>query len=447
MKCTSVHVVRADHPRSCGANPRPVSQFCHAAGSSPLVRGQLMFPILCGGWWRIIPARAGPTTTRLFSGNGMADHPRSCGANTMVGMPVSYMVGSSPLVRGQHDLPIRPRDMRRIIPARAGPTYAYGYEFYRYPDHPRSCGANERISVIRLHNDGSSPLVRGQLIGVRLQRFHKRIIPARAGPTCGRNRSNQSRTDHPRSCGANRISRHAISCYSGSSPLVRGQRWPVVLVVILLRIIPARAGPTRLPQPRHRRFPDHPRSCGANDETPREDGFDDGSSPLVRGQQHRALRDAGRPRIIPARAGPTSADMRGVDVSKDHPRSCGANANCSVESVLSCGSSPLVRGQRRSPSSSRTRPRIIPARAGPTGIGCARSHSTQDHPRSCGANTRVVQPWEGRTGSSPLVRGQLSMSCNVVTALRIIPARAGPTRPSNAMRLVGSDHPRSCGAN
>ena len=76
------HFFVPDHPRSCGANELILVPHTSRAGSSPLVRGQRSSP-----QWRA-PVRS--------------DHPRSCGANNQYNNnePFSF----------------------RIIPARAGPT-------------------------------------------------------------------------------------------------------------------------------------------------------------------------------------------------------------------------------------------------------------------------------------------------------------------------------------
>ena len=153
-----------------------------------------------------------------------------------------------------------------------------------------------------------------------------RIIPARAGPTLADGTELRPDADHPRSCGANPIVGGAHPMIIGSSPLVRGQRISPQFCIPYVRIIPARAGPTRLPQRRRRRFPDHPRSCGANDNYDEMNIMLAGSSPLVRGQPNVAHVHVCAFRIIPARAGPTYLrSTRPVSVS-DHPRSCGANA-------------------------------------------------------------------------------------------------------------------------
>ena len=187
------------------------------------MRGQLGFELPLFAPVRIIPARAGPTVGSLPQKATSPDHPRSCGAS-MFGQPVRVeLPGSSPLVRGQHQTDESPLPQIRIIPARAGPTYSRS----RFPaprtDHPRSCGANVTPITRFRPRRGSSPLVRGQ---------RKRRIACRVG--------------------------------FGSSPLVRGQRLPHPLMRRQIRIIPARAGPTRSLRYSLPPLPDHPRSCGAN---------------------------------------------------------------------------------------------------------------------------------------------------------------------------------------
>ena len=255
-------------------------------------------------------------------------------------------IGSSPLVRGQPTIDASISAHTRIIPARAGPTYSRQIGVRQEPDHPRSCGANFSQIIRTSSVSGSSPLVRGQLLGERPVAVILRIIPARAGPTDLAAVFRSGFSDHPRSCGAND---HILVTHFnsfGSSPLVRGQRPPANTASFTLRIIPARAGPTvactlMLPV-----CPDHPRSCGANWNRPEEAGNDFGSSPLVRGQHPIQPRRIANQRIIPARAGPTRTLRQTHRPHTDHPRSCGANACCRACSSAAFGSSPLVRGQR-----------------------------------------------------------------------------------------------------
>ena len=254
-----------------------------------------------------------------------------------------------------------------------------------------------------------------------------RIIPARAGPTVVRTRHAHLVSDHPRSCGANGAAPRPCMGAAGSSPLVRGQRNPNTLVRLGYRIIPARAGPTRNLGLAVWERPDHPRSCGANANPTKFSNVQSGSSPLVRGQLASITRKTVSSRIIPARAGPTRSSRHGLTHLPDHPRSCGANLAVWLIRPPSVGSSPLVRGQPSLGIPGAVALRIIPARAGPTNFPAHIFPVHKDHPRSCGANSPAVD--------------------TVAIPLRIIPARAGPTIFRIKKDMIWTDHPRSCGAN
>ena len=336
----------------------------------------------------------------------MTDHPRSCGANAMTGYSNRVTIGSSPLVRGQ---PIHVNKRLVLL------------------DHPRSCGANDSLYHRLDFAHGSSPLVRGQRRGRTLAVHGERIIPARAGPTCIAGQVPWCSTDHPRSCGANPTIYLVSFFCSGSSPLVRGQRVDTCASYVSRRIIPARAGPTiniiitshfhsgssplvrgqlRVYYRNLYCYPDHPRSCGANIECRQDIAEAYGSSPLVRGQRSRRSTWTASGRIIPARAGPTRWWIPPTSFRADHPRSCGANGVVDAREGGRHGSSPLVRGQRISCVRRYRALRIIPARAGPTPAPAGRHHQTADHPRSCGANVTIPSDLFSASGSSPLVRGQ-----------------------------------------
>ena len=237
----------ADHPRSCGANHSHKHLDRLSIGSSPLVRGQLVFVTGDFPVERIIPARAGPTVRSRISVQPSPDHPRSCGANRPDRRRGESMSGSSPLVRGQQAMAPPASRQQRIIPARAGPTYENQAKTYRGADHPRSCGANTSFALSMLCEPGSSPLVRGQPQRHRRPRPVARIIPARAGPTNSNRSPRTDSTDHPRSCGANCDSGDQLALRRGSSPLVRGQPSELRGLPERFRIIPARAGPTHRP--------------------------------------------------------------------------------------------------------------------------------------------------------------------------------------------------------
>ena len=91
-------------------------------GSSPRVRGKRTESGRQERRVRIIPARAGQTSSGAAELNSDADHPRACGANVADWAALSAVAGSSPRVRGKHRSHTICYLLARIIPARAGQT-------------------------------------------------------------------------------------------------------------------------------------------------------------------------------------------------------------------------------------------------------------------------------------------------------------------------------------
>ena len=241
---------------------------------------------------RIIPARAGQTTPIPCHRTGGSDHPRACGANLSAYRSAFSFRGSSPRVRGK---PLRKMVQgldTRIIPARAGQTGDTASQRQSSTDHPRACGANVGQEFGEQQQAGSSPRVRGKLVGRAHSVVIRRIIPARAGQTGG-------------GAGGNLNARY------GSSPRVRGKPHAAPGAYGHLRIIPARAGQTSSFSVSSIITSDHPRACGANLFFSPFQRVQYGSSPRVRGKPLGPLLTDKKPRIIPARAGQTSRSCTG----------------------------------------------------------------------------------------------------------------------------------------
>ena len=213
-------------------------------GSSPRVRGKRRQTRPSAVSIRIIPARAGQTEWLRSRIGKYADHPRACGANYMASLSWKVGVGSSPRVRGKRSGKKVGFEPIRIIPARAGQTSTTPDSRGRTPDHPRACGANGGVGSSDIVQCGSSPRVRGKPDVVTLMPVCQRIIPARAGQTHASNQCGLGDTDHPRACGANAAKLALPPFPSGSSPRVRGKRNGCGRESANTRIIPARAGQT-----------------------------------------------------------------------------------------------------------------------------------------------------------------------------------------------------------
>ena len=318
-------------------------------------------------------------------------------------------LGSSPLARGLRHHPIRGGPRRGIIPARAGFTWRGTRPAPWGPDHPRSRG------VYRRHR----PRGHGR----------ERIIPARAGFTRSPRRGLRRYRDHPRSRGVyfGTIFHYFLS--SGSSPLARGLLERTHHARHLRRIIPARAGFTCGCAARVGGSWDHPRSRGVYYRERMVQALQTGSSPLARGLPAGRDRGSFRGGIIPARAGFTR--QVGLDplFRTDHPRSRGVYKCRAPKMLTGRGSSPLARGLPVKTSSPCTRTGIIPARAGFTRRPRQAAGTSRDHPRSRGVYFGRAAPDGSRPGSSPLARGLPIFSSSERNTHGIIPARAGFTPP------------------
>mgnify|MGYP001645476982 CR=1 FL=1 len=92
------------------------------SGSSPLARGLPAWPTGVSASGGIIPARAGFTHGQVVIGHRFWDHPRSRGVYVYHTHIPRRGEGSSPLARGLRLIVFAERIAVRIIPARAGFT-------------------------------------------------------------------------------------------------------------------------------------------------------------------------------------------------------------------------------------------------------------------------------------------------------------------------------------
>ena len=231
-----------DHPRSRGVYAAAAWEQTKAAGSSPLARGLPRDRQPRGGPRRIIPARAGFTSSSTSSSTSSRDHPRSRGVYASSSSTSEGEEGSSPLARGLRSNDDSAGGEGGIIPARAGFTPPW--------NRPQCSSA------------GSSPLARGLLRALRNPRVKGGIIPARAGFTVFDVGAGCDRGDHPRSRGVYQVPDPLNICLTGSSPLARGLQSGVAGDAPDGGIIPARAGFTWSRADVFMRGRDHPRSRG-----------------------------------------------------------------------------------------------------------------------------------------------------------------------------------------
>ena len=150
----------------------------------------------------------------------------------------------------------------RLIPARAGSTCGQSWSAIRPPAHPRTCGEHTSAKSCKAFHQGSSPHVRGAPPIARQNLAVCRLIPARAGSTASHIARLPRRTAHPRTCGEHLRAASVASGHQGSSPHVRGARTLSGPMRTSLRLIPARAGSTSGGTNTGARYGAHPRTCG-----------------------------------------------------------------------------------------------------------------------------------------------------------------------------------------
>ena len=374
------------HPRACGENVLAASSASSTPGSSPRVRGKLGAVDARLHTLGIIPARAGKTRPARHRQGPGAAHPRACGENFTRTPAVRSPGGSSPRVRGKQSACSRSEARRRLIPARAGKTSTQDVSTRPWrliparagktkprsriawlnSAHPRACGENRRRAWESMDSWGSSPRVRGKLWSVRRAGGEPRLIPARAGKTMLRRKSPVYIAAHPRACGENVRGSDTSRRPVGSSPRVRGKRIPPHQGEEARRLIPARAGKTQGGSPVSWIWRAHPRACGENLMSTRVVAATAGSSPRVRGKPGDQGLRLPREGLIPARAGKTSPRPRPRRAAGAHPRACGENRTVLIALSFVAGSSPRVRGKPANPVVHAPLVGLIPARAGKT---------------------------------------------------------------------------------
>ena len=405
----SLHAIYLRYQCTCGSSPRLRGTQAH----------RFHRPVRAG----IIPALAGNTFKWFVTYRPTWDHPRACGEHVACTRSVSNAGGSSPRLRGTRDRATGRHSHRRIIPALAGNTPAVRYDATESRDHPRACGEHGWPAHHIKPRLGSSPRLRGTLLGHGEACEGRGIIPALAGNTVAWSRADRSSGDHPRACGEHLNNLKLPNAPKGSSPRLRGTRHQRRLQRWQGGIIPALAGnTTTVTASRPIRW-DHPRACG---------------EPHREGRIYQGARG-----IIPALAGNTARIDRPSSAAWDHPRACGEHQGLRDSGAAQAGSSPRLRGTRTVLVVRGDGRGIIPALAGNTPSSPDTIQTRWDHPRACGEHCRSRRRSARTSGSSPRLRGTPQLWVRVRGAMGIIPALAGNTGcPRCWGRRSGGSAPR-----
>ena len=393
-------------------------------GSSPRLRGTLLFSLFSSSPFGIIPALAGNTCGSGVVPPASWDHPRACGEHELTLFDNGVALGSSPRLRGTRKREVAAWRGVGIIPALAGNTRRRCRTGHRAWDHPRACGEHLASLDQQRFDRGSSPRLRGTQTLERVCASGRGIIPALAGNTDG-------------------LTLAGIAV-PGSSPRLRGTLLRSGPATPPCGIIPALAGNTLAQSWPQALGSDHPRACGEHITVSHGDIMEAGSSPRLRGTQVRDWPRNILRGIIPALAGNTQPQPQSSHRYWDHPRACGEHERCAVTVAAGAGSSPRLRGTPEHYAVGSHSEGIIPALAGNTHARFVRPYRRRDHPRACGEHVTVPQDAILTAGSSPRLRGTRVVTEVLHDAHGIIPALAGNTPGLWRRFSRSSNHPRAC---
>ena len=227
-------------------------------------------------------------------------------------------------MRGTRRRRIERETVARFIPAHAGNTPSVSAWRAFRPVHPRACGEHPNAMRAAWIMAGSSPRMRGTLVGRDRRGIDPRFIPAHAGNTTGRMARHFKSTVHPRACGEHSPPGDRYATTAGSSPRMRGTQEEPPGNNYRKRFIPAHAGNTSLTSAAPSSVAVHPRACGEHPACRLMPIWRGGSSPRMRGTRYDRP-----PRISTLTV---------------HPRACGEHSCGLRVRWWRVGSSPRMRG-------------------------------------------------------------------------------------------------------
>ena len=138
----TVSVYAWAHPRVCGENRRAKCESIILMGSSPRMRGKQRRGSLQALRVGLIPAYAGKTGRSISAWLNKWAHPRVCGENLYFLRLAEPTNGSSPRMRGKLLWWSTGFRVHGLIPAYAGKTTAPTNRGFPQGAHPRVCGEN-----------------------------------------------------------------------------------------------------------------------------------------------------------------------------------------------------------------------------------------------------------------------------------------------------------------
>ena len=134
-----------DHPRVCGEQFGRHIPASRQRGSPPRVRGTAILYQFHRLFQGITPACAGNSKIKLHWWTFLEDHPRVCGEQSPSGCKLCTFLGSPPRVRGTVLCLLQTESPCRITPACAGNSPWQERGAGKNRDHPRVCGEQHEL--------------------------------------------------------------------------------------------------------------------------------------------------------------------------------------------------------------------------------------------------------------------------------------------------------------
>ena len=251
-------------------------------------------------------------------------HPHACGEQPAGRVRGAALNGSSPRVWGTDEADVDGATRTRFIPTRVGNRRLRRRGTRRTPVHPHACGEQSWKPARPSTVVGSSPRVWGtDRQGIPQAGF----VPV-----------------HPHACGEQHDSRDGKTYSNGSSPRVWGTVVEPGAVHDAHRFIPTRVGNSHGSGLSHPSTAVHPHACGEQDQEPRPEVEDCGSSPRVWGTGAVRKLQALHRRFIPTRVGNSPSSGLRRPARPVHPHACGEQWAANECELVGYGSSPRVWG-------------------------------------------------------------------------------------------------------
>ena len=162
----------------------------------------------------------------------------------------------------------------------------------------------------------------------------------------------------------------------------------------------------------------------------------------MRGKDNRHNLKCRFSRITPACAGKSCFSIHFAVFVRDHPRLRGEKVTHYLSKCRILGSPPLARGKALLSGVKFLMWRITPARAGKSLPTELVKKISKDHPRSRGEKIQVIMVMLHILGSPPLARGKDEEHAKYAGVLRITPACAGKSDCKAFCDFNDRDHPR-----